>query len=127
MSSRQPPSSFSSDRLRSFGHKRNHSAWISRQRKRQRLLETLEARQLLAGPQLIGIQPNEGDRIVNGSVLDIAPRALTLRFDQDQEIDPNTFSGIRVTRAGDDGELGSSDDIRINAGLVTLGDTATNE
>ncbi len=98
-----------------------------RKKKRQRLLETLEPRQLLAGPQLIGIQPNEGDLIVDGSVLDVAPRALTFKFDQHQEIDPGTFDGIRVTRAGDDGVLGTVDDVRLNAGLVTLGDTATNE
>ena len=47
---------------------KNRPRKIERQRnkKRQRILETLEARQLLAGPQLIGIQPNEGDLIVDG-------------------------------------------------------------
>jgi hypothetical protein len=99
----------------------------SRHQKRKHLLEALEPRQLLAGPQLIGIQPNEGDLIVEGSVLNVAPRALTFRFDENQSIDPATFDGIRVTRAGDDGQLGTSDDIRLNTGLVTLGDTATNE
>ena len=41
--------------------------------RRQHLLETLESRQLLAGPQLIGIQPNEGELIVDGTVRDTAP------------------------------------------------------
>ena len=94
-----------------------------RRRKDRRLLsESLEPRQLLAGPDLIGIQPNEGDLIVNGSVLDTAPRALTLRFDQNQQIDPATLDGIRLTRAGDDDLLGTSDDIQITPGLVTVGD-----
>ncbi len=129
MTSRHPTYSslFRSARFRSPGLKRSEARSSSRRRKRQNLLEALEARQLLAGPQLIGIQPNEGDLIVDGSVLNIAPRALTFRFDENQEIDPQTFAGIRVTRAGDDGQLGSSDDIEIKAGLVTLGDTATNE
>ncbi len=91
----------------------------TRKKRRQHILETLESRQLLAGPQLIGIQPNEGDLIVNGSVLDTAPRVLTLRFDQNQQIDPSTLDGIRVTRAGDDGLLGTDDDIQIAPGLVT--------
>ncbi len=42
----------------------------SRKSRRQHLLETLEARQLLAGPQLIGIQPNEGALIEDGTVRD---------------------------------------------------------
>ncbi len=96
-------------------------------KRRQHLLETLESRQLLAGPQLIGIQPNDGDLIVNGSVRDTAPRVLTFRFDQNQSIDPDTFDAIRITRAGDDGVLGTADDRVINPGLVTLGDNATNE
>lgn len=96
-------------------------------KRRQHLLETLESRQLLAGPQLIGIQPNDGDLIVDGSVRDTAPRVLTFRFDENQSIDPNTFDGIRISRAGGDGLLGTGDDVVINPGLVTLGDNASNE
>ena len=107
---------------RSFSKKRS-----TRKKRRQHILETLESRQLLAGPQLIGIQPNEGDLIVNGSVLDTAPRALTLRFDQNQQIDPATLDGIRLTRAGDDDLLGTDDDIQITPGLVTVGDPQQNE
>ena len=99
----------------------------SRIKRRQHLLETLETRQLLAGPQLIGIQPNEGDLIVNGSELRVAPRVLTFAFDQNQQIDTATLDGIRVTRSGDDGLFNTSDDIRITPGLVTLGDTNANE
>ncbi len=99
----------------------------TRKKRRQHILETLEARQLLAGPQLIGIQPNQGDLIVAGSVRDTAPNVLTFRFDQNQTIDTNTFEGIRVTRAGIDGLLGTADDVRITPGLVTLGDNAPNE
>ncbi len=100
---------------------------VTRQRRRRHLLETLEARQLLAGPELIGIQPNEGELIDNGSVRQVAPRVLTFRFDQDQQIDANTLDAIQLTRSGRDGLFGTSDDVRISPGLVTLGDPNENE
>ena len=95
--------------------------------RRRQLLETLEARQLLAGPQLIGIQPNEGDLIVDGTVRDTAPRTLTFRFDENQQIDPATFEGIRITRAGNDEAVGTADDVEITPGSISLGDTNQNE
>jgi hypothetical protein len=74
---------------------------------RSRLLEVLEARHLMAaGPQLIGVQPNNSDLIENGVIRNIAPRELTFRFDDSQVIDVATVSGIRVTRAGSDGSFG---------------------
>ncbi len=79
----------------------------ARKRMRQMLLETLENRQLLAvGPSLIGIQPNNSDLLADGSVRTVAPRELTFRFDDAQVIDPSTLSGIRITRAGNDGTFG---------------------
>ncbi len=52
------------DRLRRKRHENRHS-----------LLETLENRQLLAGPDLIGIQPNEGSLLFDNTVLNVSPRA----------------------------------------------------
>ena len=103
-----------------------------RQIRRSRLVETLEARQLLAGPQLLGIQPNEGELIVDGSVRNTAPRTLTLRFDQNQTIDPATFEGIEIVRAGADGQFDptgfpATDDIVIEPALVSAGANASNE
>jgi hypothetical protein len=99
-------------------------------KRRQNILETLEARQLLAadgGPQLIGIQPNTGELIVDNSIVQTRPRVLTLRFDQDQQIDPGTLSAVQVTRAGEDNLLGTEDDVAIVPGLVSLGEDADNE
>ncbi len=74
---------------------------------RQMILETLEDRRLMAvGPQLIGVQPNNSDLLLEGSVRTVAPRELTFRFDDAQVIDPATLSGIRITRAGNDGSFG---------------------
>ena len=95
---------------------------------RRSLLETLESRQLLAvGPQLIGVQPNEGELIslqgsvAGATVLSTSPREIVLRFDDSAGIDPNTFSGIQVKRAGDDGLLSSayiSTDLGTNGRVV---------
>ena len=54
--------------------------------KRNMLLEKLEDRQLLAGAQLIGIQPSDDELLdLDGlTELNVAPRDLTLRFDQFQ-------------------------------------------
>ncbi|QDV42647.1 hypothetical protein Enr13x_24960 [Stieleria neptunia] len=98
-----------------------------RELRRRRLLESLEPRQLLAGPQLIGIQPNEGALITNDTVRDSSPRVLTFGFDEDQVLDTATFDGIQISRAGEDGQLGTSDDVRVERGLVTLGDPNQNE
>lgn len=71
---------------------------------RRILLESLEARQLMAvGPQLLSIQPNTGDLLESGDVLNVAPRELVFRFDDGAGIDPNSLDGIRIVRSGDDG------------------------
>ena len=82
---------------------------LSRRRKDRRLLsEALEQRQLLAGPELIGIQPNEGSLLVDNTELNVSPRELVFRFDDNANIDPNTLSAIRITRAGEDGVFESA-------------------
>lgn len=97
----------------------------SRQQRRRHLVETLEARQLLAGPQLIGVQPNEGDLIDDGAVRQTAPRVLTFRFDENQQIDPTTLGGVEISRAGGDGDF--NEKIVIEPGSITLGDPNENE
>ena len=73
-----------------------------RDEKRRSLLESLETRQLLAGPDLIGIQPNEGDLLFSGDTLNFSPKELTFRFDDSTVIDESTLGAIRITRAGED-------------------------
>ena len=73
---------------------------------RRMLLEALEGRQLMAvGPQLLGIQPNEGSLLTDGQVRKIAPNELVFRFDDRVGLDPNSLGGIRIIRSGDDGEF----------------------
>jgi hypothetical protein len=99
------------------------------------LIETLEPRNLLAaGPQLIGVQPNNSDLIVNGVVRDIAPRELTFRFDDSQIIDSSTTDAIRITRSGGDGtfglasaatDFGSNGRVDIQLSMRSTGQTLT--
>ena len=123
---RKNSSTFISDASR-FVRLKRVSKQASRKKRRQSILETLETRQLLAGPQLIGVQPNEGELIVSGTKLDTAPRVLTFRFDEDQRIDPSTFSGIQIVRSGVDGQFDTLDDVLIEPGSVSLGESRDNE
>ncbi len=74
-----------------------------RQRARQGLrIEALEDRRLMAtGPQLVGIQPNQGDLLKDGDVRNVAPRELVFNFDQAAVIDETTLDAIQVMRSGD--------------------------
>ncbi|MEQ1825450.1 MAG: pre-peptidase C-terminal domain-containing protein [Pirellula sp.] len=113
---------FSNNPRRTRGVKRKH------QLVRRSLLESLEARHLMAaGPQLIGVQPNEGSVIALGStganatVLNVSPREIVLRFDDTAALDPNTLTGIQVKRSGSDGILESaylSTDLGTNGQVV---------
>ncbi len=95
---------------------------------RRSLLESLENRHLMAaGPQLIGVQPNEGSVIslgstgANATVLNVSPREIVLRFDDITALNPSTLSGIQVKRAGADGILESaylSTDLGTNGQVV---------
>ncbi len=73
-----------------------------RKKDRRSLLEALEQRQLFAGPNLVGIQPNESTLLVNGMELTSSPRELVFRFDDSAQINPATLDGIRITRQGAD-------------------------
>ncbi len=74
---------------------------------RKILLESLEARQLMAvGPQLISIQPNEGGLINEGQILNVSPNEIIFRFDDSASIDSQSIvngKGILISRSGGDG------------------------
>lgn len=74
-----------------------------RRKERRLLTESLEQRQLLAGPDLIAIQPNDGQVILDNQVRTDAPRELVFRFDDQTPLDASTIAdGISITRAGSD-------------------------
>ena len=115
--------SFSSKNPRSIRGKKRKQLRV-----RNSLLESLEARHLMAaGPQLIGVQPNEGSLIAigatgaNATVLNTSPREIVLRFDDTTALDANTLSGIQFKRSGGDGVLESaylSTDLGTNSQVV---------
>lgn len=92
--------------------------------KREFQLEKLEERTLLTviGPRLAGIQPTDGDLLpLDGTgVRSIAPRELVFRFDENQQIDPNTLEGIRIVRAGGDGDF-SDGVVDVTPGYIGVG------
>jgi len=96
---------------------------------RRLLLESLEARQLLAvGPQLAGIQPNNGDLLQDGQVLNVAPQELLFLFNGGESIDTSTLSGIQIMRSGLDGAFqraNTATDFGTN-GAVVMDFEATN-
>ena len=77
-------------------------------RKRELRLESLEERRLLIGPQLSGVQANEGNVLFSAdnavevdTLLNVAPRELTFQFDDGQVINASTVaSAIEITRSG---------------------------
>ena len=79
---------------------------------RQLFLESLEDRRLLAvGPQLIGIQPNDGELLPFDNpdyIRTTAPRDLLFRFDENQVFDPTDLDGIQITRSSLDGDFTSA-------------------
>lgn len=88
--------------LRTARRRRGRPRSDRRSKKRRGILEALEQRQLLAGPSLVGIQPNMESLLFDGTTLNQSPRQLTFRFDDSSPIDPETLGGIRITRAGAD-------------------------
>ena len=79
------------DSLRGKGKQatQNRKQDQSRDSKRQLFLESLEDRRLLTvGPQLIGIQPNDGELLPFNAedtyIRESAPRDLTFRFDENE-------------------------------------------
>jgi len=76
----------------------------------------------VVGPMLAGIQPTDGDLLpLDGTgVRSIAPRELVFRFDENQQIDPNTLEGIRIVRAGGDGDF-SNGFVEVTPGYIGVG------
>ena len=62
-----------------------------------------------------------GEPVLDGGNLVSAPTALTIRFSPDQEIDPSSLNGIRLTRAGLDGQFGDANDVVITPGNISVG------
>ncbi|MHB8900081.1 MAG: S8 family serine peptidase, partial [Thermoguttaceae bacterium] len=54
----------------------------------------------VVGPELVKIIPNAGGELQAGDTLHVAPRELLLQFNEQQDLDNNTFNAIQITRNG---------------------------
>ena len=112
----------SSSHWNSQNSRKRRAERLKRRNKRRPFLETLEPRQLLAvGPQLAGIQPNDGALLRNGQVRNIAPQELVFHFNDGAAIDETTVAGVRLTRSGGDGTFATAStasDFNTNGGVV---------
>ena len=86
-------------------------------------LESLEDRLVLTSPFIQGIAIDDGSLLAN--IENVAPREITLRFDEDQVISasPSSLAGIELTHGGLDRALGTADDVTINPGFIGIGDS----
>jgi hypothetical protein len=94
-------------------------------KRRGLVLEQFEQRILFAiAPTLVSIQPNEGDVLLEGQIRSVAPRELTLRFDDGQILDQSTVNAnsIQVRRSGGDGVFGNANDALITHVYVAIGE-----
>ncbi|TWT83198.1 Dockerin type I repeat protein [Planctomycetes bacterium CA13] len=108
-----------------------------RRNERRLLSETLESRQLLAGPELVGIQSDiptddgnlfrDFETLVTNTLptavpeLGSSPRELIFRFDGDAAISEESLAGITITRAGSDGffeAANATDDLGTNGTVL---------
>lgn len=94
---------FRKSSARARGTFKRHEQTRSRRARQSLRIEALEDRRLMAtGPQLVGIQPNQGDLLKDGDIRNVSPRELVFHFDQAAVIDETTLDAIQVTRSGGD-------------------------
>ncbi|MGD9126623.1 MAG: DVUA0089 family protein, partial [Planctomycetia bacterium] len=75
-----------------------------------------------ASLELIDVIPNSGDPITEGSIQHVAPRELTLVFNDEQKIDPDTIGAISMKRAGGDDIFLNLNDENVEFGYIAIGD-----
>jgi subtilisin-like proprotein convertase family protein len=73
-------------------------------------------------PDLVAVIPNEGSLIEEGAELLVAPRELILRFNEGQQLNPNTLGAIQFIRAGGDDSFAEGNEVVIPIGYIGIGD-----
>ncbi|RMF98938.1 MAG: hypothetical protein D6741_09015, partial [Planctomycetota bacterium] len=74
------------------------------------------------GPELVAVIPNEGGLLEEGTTLRVAPRELILRFNEGQDIDPDTLGAIQFVRSGGDGTFTDGNEVTVPIGWIGIGD-----
>ena len=115
--------------LKSFRNRlQPHPRRTSRKNPEQasRTLEHLEARHLLAAPQLIDVQDEGGRVIPEDGTIGNSPTEIVLDFSTTPDLDAATFTGFTFERAGQDGAFDGVD-VQIPILSVTPGLSNPNE
>ena len=89
---------------------------------RQNLVQKLEDRNLLAGPELIAIRPDAGALLEDGDVLKTAPRDFNLLFRGGADLDESSISSnsVQLVRSGGDGTFSDGNEIDVAMGYIGL-------
>lgn len=112
-------------RVKNFAEQRHdRQRKLKRQHSRQHLVQQLEDRRLLAGPELIAIRPDAGALLFEGDTLSIAPREFNLQFKAGADLDETTITSesIKLVRSGGDGTFGDGNEVDVVLGYVGLED-----
>ena len=92
---------------------------------RLRLSGLIGTGQIVQPPRLLSVAPNVGEIFSFNRTNDLesGPTELLFRFDGAQFLDPSSFDGIRITRAGFDEDFTDGDEVVIEPGFVGFGDS----
>ncbi|MEM6473699.1 MAG: hypothetical protein AAF802_29340, partial [Planctomycetota bacterium] len=110
-------------RVRNFTERRTErQRQLLRRQSRHNLVQRLEDRTLLAGPELIAIRPDAGALLQSGDTLNVPPREFNLLFKGGADIDEATVTSesIRLVRSGGDGTFGDGNEVDVALGYVGL-------
>ncbi|MCA9137606.1 MAG: pre-peptidase C-terminal domain-containing protein, partial [Planctomycetales bacterium] len=89
---------------------------------RQNLVQQLEDRRMLAGPELVAIRPDARALLNDGDTLNIAPLEFNLQFRAGANLDEATIDSqsIKLVRSGGDGTFGDGNEVDVALGYVGL-------
>ena len=111
------------NRVRNLAERRHdRQRAMKRSQSRQNLVQQLEDRRLLAGPELIAIRPDAGALLRDGDTLNIAPSEFNLQFRAGADIDESsiTTDSVKLVRSGGDGTFGDGNEVDVAMGYVGL-------
>ncbi|QDV42646.1 hypothetical protein Enr13x_24950 [Stieleria neptunia] len=117
------------NRVRNLAERRHDRHRVQKRlQTRRNLVQQLEDRRLLAGPELIAIRPDSGALLRDGDTLNVAPSEFNLQFRAGADINESTITtdSVKLVRSGGDGSFSEGNEIDVAMGYVGLetpGDT----
>ncbi|WP_182866720.1 tandem-95 repeat protein [Stieleria mannarensis] len=118
------------NRVRNLAERRHDRQRANKRfQSRRNLVQQLEDRRLLAGPELIAIRPDSGALLRDGDTLNSAPSEFNLQFRAGADIDEAsiTTDSIKLVRSGGDGTFGDGNEVDVVLGYVGLENPGDND